>query len=50
MLPCCAHVRVSALAHARVRSINEDGAIDFQEFELAIQRNQLQVNTRVAFM
>ncbi len=31
-------------------SINNDGNIDFQEFELAIQRNQLQVNTRVAFM
>lgn len=30
--------------------LNKDGTIDFAEFELAIQRNQLQINTRVAFV
>ncbi len=30
--------------------LNGDGKLDFPEFELAIQRNQLEVNTRVAFV
>ncbi len=30
--------------------LNGDGALDFPEFELAIQRNQLEINTRVAFV
>jgi Ca2+-binding EF-hand superfamily protein len=30
--------------------LNGDGKLDFPEFELAIQRNQLEVNTRIAFV
>jgi Ca2+-binding EF-hand superfamily protein len=30
--------------------LNNDGHLDFNEFELAIKRNQLEVNTRVAFV
>ena len=30
--------------------LNHDGTLDFSEFELAIQKNQLEVHTRVAFV